>query len=129
VQNGLANLGVEVITDGDAAVHVSGHPRRGELEQLYRWVKPQIAIPMHGEANILRPKLDLPSGLACLRSSAPGMDSWSGLHLHPQRLSTTCRSDGSTAMAPSSPAPRTDRCGASQAELCRLGVGVAGAVG
>ncbi len=53
VQNGLADLGVEVITDQDAPVHVSGHPRRGELEQLYRWVKPTVAIPMHGEGRHL----------------------------------------------------------------------------
>jgi ribonuclease J len=53
VQNGLADMGVEVITDQDAPVHVSGHPRRGELEQLYRWVKPDIAIPMHGEGRHL----------------------------------------------------------------------------
>ena len=53
VQNGLADLGTEVITDQDEAVHVSGHPRRGELEQLYGWVKPSIAIPMHGEGRHL----------------------------------------------------------------------------
>jgi ribonuclease J len=53
VQNGLADLGVEVVTDQDAHVHVSGHPRRGELEQLYGWVKPSIAIPMHGEGRHL----------------------------------------------------------------------------
>jgi ribonuclease J len=53
VQNGLADLGIDVITDQDAAVHVSGHPRRGELEQLYRWVKPAVAIPMHGEGRHL----------------------------------------------------------------------------
>lgn len=53
VQNGLSDLGVDVITDADAAVHVSGHPRRGELEQLYRWVKPKIAIPVHGEGRHL----------------------------------------------------------------------------
>ena len=53
VQNGLADRGVEVITDQDAPVHVSGHPRRGELEQLYGWVKPNIAIPMHGEGRHL----------------------------------------------------------------------------
>ena len=53
VQNGLADLRVDVITDQDAPVHVSGHPRRGELEQLYDWVKPSIAIPMHGEGRHL----------------------------------------------------------------------------
>ncbi len=53
VQNALADEGIEVITDQDAPVHVSGHPRRGELEQLYRWVKPKIAIPMHGEGRHL----------------------------------------------------------------------------
>jgi ribonuclease J len=53
VQNGLADRGIEVITDTDAPVHVSGHPRRGELEQLYGWVKPTVAIPMHGEGQHL----------------------------------------------------------------------------
>jgi ribonuclease J len=53
VQNGLSDIGVEVVTDHDAQVHVSGHPRRGELEQLYRWLQPKIAIPMHGEGRHL----------------------------------------------------------------------------
>jgi ribonuclease J len=53
VQNGLADQGIEVITDQDAAVHVSGHPRRGELEQLYGWVRPDIAVPVHGEGRHL----------------------------------------------------------------------------
>jgi ribonuclease J len=53
VQNGLADRRVEVITDQDAPVHVSGHPRRGELEQLYGWLRPKIAIPMHGEGRHL----------------------------------------------------------------------------
>jgi ribonuclease J len=53
VQNGLSDLGVEVITDQDAPVHVSGHPRRGELEQLYGWLRPDIAVPMHGEGRHL----------------------------------------------------------------------------
>jgi ribonuclease J len=53
VQNGLSDRGVELITDQDAPVHVSGHPRRGELEQLYDWIAPRIAIPMHGEGKHL----------------------------------------------------------------------------
>ena len=48
--NQLILQGVDVVTDRDALVHVSGHPRRGELEQLYQWVKPHIAVPAHGEA-------------------------------------------------------------------------------
>jgi ribonuclease J len=63
VQNGLADLGVEVITDQDEAVHVSGHPRRGELEQLYGWVKPGIAIPMHGEGRHLEAHAKLAESL------------------------------------------------------------------
>ena len=48
--NGLTRQGIEVITDRDGLVHVSGHPRRSEVEQMYDWLKPQIAIPAHGEA-------------------------------------------------------------------------------
>ncbi len=48
--NVLIRQGVKVITDRDRLVHVSGHPRRGELEEMYRWVRPSIAIPVHGEA-------------------------------------------------------------------------------
>jgi ribonuclease J len=47
--NGLIRQGVEVITDRTELVHVSGHPRRAELEDLYRWVRPQILVPVHGE--------------------------------------------------------------------------------
>lgn len=49
VVNGLAKQGASILTDRDALVHVSGHPRRGELVQMYQAVKPQIAIPVHGE--------------------------------------------------------------------------------
>jgi ribonuclease J len=48
--NGLINQGVEVITDRTHLVHVSGHPRRAELEDMISWVKPQMVIPVHGEA-------------------------------------------------------------------------------
>jgi len=50
VQNMLADRGIEIINDGDELVHVSGHPRRSELKQMYDWVKPQISVPVHGEA-------------------------------------------------------------------------------
>ena len=50
VINGLVRQGIEVITDRTHLVHVSGHPRRAEMEEMYRWVRPRIAIPVHGEA-------------------------------------------------------------------------------
>jgi len=49
VINGLVSQGVEVITDSTHLVHVSGHPRRDELRDMIRWVRPQILIPAHGE--------------------------------------------------------------------------------
>lgn len=49
VQNALATKGIEVITDRQAHVHVSGHPGRPELEMMYGWIRPQISIPVHGE--------------------------------------------------------------------------------
>lgn len=47
--NNLIDRGIEVITDRDRMVHVSGHPRRGEMEELYSWLKPKIIVPVHGE--------------------------------------------------------------------------------
>jgi ribonuclease J len=50
VINLLIEQGIEVITDRTHLVHVSGHPRRAELEELIGWVKPRALIPVHGEA-------------------------------------------------------------------------------
>jgi ribonuclease J len=49
VKNRFYAAGVNVITDRDAPIHVSGHPYREELKQLYKWTRPQIVIPVHGE--------------------------------------------------------------------------------
>jgi ribonuclease J len=48
--NGLVTQGVEVITDRTHLVHVSGHPRRDELRDMISWIRPQLLIPVHGEA-------------------------------------------------------------------------------
>jgi ribonuclease J len=50
VINGLIDQRIEVITDRTHLIHVSGHPRIGEVEELLGWVKPKILIPVHGEA-------------------------------------------------------------------------------
>ena len=53
LKNQLARLNVEVINERDAFVHVSGHPAREELQELYEWVKPPMLVPIHGEARHL----------------------------------------------------------------------------
>ncbi|WIM13997.1 ribonuclease J [Enhydrobacter sp.] len=49
LQNELLARGVEVVTDKDVDIHVSGHPARDELVRVYQWVRPRIAVPVHGE--------------------------------------------------------------------------------
>lgn len=53
VQNGLVRMGVEVITDKGDTIHVSGHPAREELAEMYAHIRPKIAVPVHGEARHL----------------------------------------------------------------------------
>jgi len=53
LQNALVRLGVEIVTEEDHFVHVSGHPARDELVRMYQMVRPKIAIPVHGEARHL----------------------------------------------------------------------------
>lgn len=53
LKNQLARLNVDVITERDAFVHVSGHPARDELQELYGWVEPPMLVPIHGEARHL----------------------------------------------------------------------------
>src|SRR5581483_5459760 len=59
LQNNLIHRGIEVITDHDEAIHVSGHPARDELTEMYQWVRPQIAVPVHGEARHIHAHAEL----------------------------------------------------------------------
>ncbi|MHB8885063.1 MAG: ribonuclease J [Methylovirgula sp.] len=47
--NNLIKQGIEVITDRMALIHASGHPRRDEVAQFHKWIRPKIVIPAHGE--------------------------------------------------------------------------------
>ena len=53
LQNQLADRGINIITEKEHFVHVSGHPCRDELAEMYQWVRPQIAVPVHGERRHL----------------------------------------------------------------------------
>jgi ribonuclease J len=54
LQNALAERGVRIHTDREhPGIHVSGHPCRDELKEMYHWVRPQIAVPTHGERRHL----------------------------------------------------------------------------
>jgi ribonuclease J len=66
IMNQLSGLDVRVVTERQAHVHVSGHPGRPELVEMYGWVRPEIVIPVHGEARHLaeHARLALSHGVA-----------------------------------------------------------------
>jgi len=49
LQNQLVKNNIEIISEENAFVHVSGHPNRDDLKDMYKWVKPRSVIPVHGE--------------------------------------------------------------------------------
>ena len=54
MQNQLASSGIEMVTDRQSMIHVSGHPGRPELEAMYEWLRPEILVPVHGEMRHMR---------------------------------------------------------------------------
>jgi ribonuclease J len=64
--------GVELITaDNEHLIHVSGHPAREELKQMYGWARPRIAVPDHGEARHIREHVKLAQSLQVPETVAP----------------------------------------------------------
>ncbi len=61
VQNRLAGAKVNVINPRDThhVIHVSGHPCKDEIKQMYDWVKPRIVIPVHGERTMIEDQAEL----------------------------------------------------------------------
>lgn len=66
IQNAFAARGIEMVTDRESAIHVSGHPGRPELTAMYGWIRPEILLPVHGEMRHMREqaRLGLASGIA-----------------------------------------------------------------
>ena len=71
LQNDFAEQGVRVITERDHFIHVSGHPCRDELRQMYEWVRPKIAVPVHGEARHIAEHARFALELGAAHSIAP----------------------------------------------------------
>ena len=65
IQNALAAKNIVMVTDRQAEVHVSGHPGRPELEAMYRWIRPEILLPVHGERRHMaeQARLGLATGI------------------------------------------------------------------
>ena len=49
LHNQLVKEGIEVISEENEYIHVSGHPNREDLKDMYNWIKPKCVIPVHGE--------------------------------------------------------------------------------
>ena len=59
VQNELKEKNINVVTESDEFVHVSGHPHVEELKKMYNWIKPEIVIPVHGEYHMLKSNVEI----------------------------------------------------------------------
>ena len=100
IKNRLIDQGVKIIEDGDALVHVSGHPRRNELRKMYEWTRPRIGIPVHGEAAhlVAQGSLMAQSGIPEVAQVRDGDMLRLCAGCRP-RSSTRCRSAASTRTA------------------------------
>ena len=54
IMNAISDLGIITVTERQAHIHVSGHPGRPELAAMYRWIRPEILVPVHGEMRHMR---------------------------------------------------------------------------
>ncbi len=54
MHNLLVRRGINVISEENAFIHVSGHPGREEMNEMYDWIKPEISVPVHGEHRHLK---------------------------------------------------------------------------
>ena len=72
LQNRLSDIGVEIHTERDhPGIHVSGHPCREELKDMYGWVRPAISVPTHGERRHLHKHAELAAELGVKQQVTP----------------------------------------------------------
>ncbi len=72
IQEQLYELGVTVIhADEIEGIHVSGHPAREDLKDMYSWVRPRIIVPVHGEPAHLREQARYAQGLGVKKAIIP----------------------------------------------------------
>ena len=58
IHNQLVKNKINVISEENAFIHVSGHPGRDEMKDMYKWIKPKISIPVHGEHRHMKEHYD-----------------------------------------------------------------------
>ncbi len=54
IHNQLVRKGINVVSEENAFIHVSGHPGREEMSDMYDWIRPEISVPVHGEHRHLK---------------------------------------------------------------------------
>lgn len=64
----LKDSGVDVVTNDTAKIHASGHAAQDELQKMYGWVQPRLAIPVHGTARHLSAHAKLAEGCGATKS-------------------------------------------------------------
>jgi ribonuclease J len=125
----LDERGVDVITSDDAPVHVSGHPARDELRQMYQWARPRIAVPVHGERRHILEHVKLAQSLQVPEAIAPRNGDLIRLAPGPVAVADEVPSgrlylDGASLIQPEDDALRDrKRLGAEGAVMVTLGVG------
>lgn len=114
IQNRLVKLGLELITDYNGFVHVSGHPARMELERMYQLVRPKIAVPVHGEARHIREHanfakaLQIPETVEPVNGAVILLKEGAAAHIGNVKSGYLCM-DGSSIIDTQSPVIKTRR--------------------
>ena len=107
--NALADLGMIIVTDRQAHVHVSGHPGRPELAQMYDWIRPQIIVPVHGETRHMAEQARFALAHGVPKASSRRMATSSGSRPMGRRSSARSGSAGWSSTATSSCPPTAPR--------------------